>query len=379
MTADPDRVFDRVEAILADVAPEQVRWLWPGYLPVGKLVVLDGDPSVGKSTLALDLAARVSAGRPMPDGSPSRHGAVIVMSAEDGLADTVRPRLDAADADVGNVVAITAITTTVAGDVVDTRPPAIPDDVGQLEASILAHGALLVIVDVLTAYLSSETNSYRDQDVRRALAPLAAMAERTGCCVIVLRHLRKASVGSAMYAGGGSIAIVGAARVGLMAAFDPDDVDVADLNDRRRVLAVVKNNVGRIAPSLSYSIVEAGTASRIEWLGPAAHRADDLVDHDARDGERGDKETFLRDLLAAGPVASKEVERVARAEGWTLKQLRPTLRRIGGQPRKRGGHFGGDPGWYWGIVGVEDAEAPHSGNGHVQNLQSEHDGYGELF
>src|SRR5207249_2375561 len=82
----------------ADVGPEAVRWLWPGYLPLGKLVVLDGDPELGKSTVTLDLAARISAGRPMPDGTPTIAGGVVLLSAEDGAADTVRPRLDAAGA-----------------------------------------------------------------------------------------------------------------------------------------------------------------------------------------------------------------------------------------------------------------------------------------
>jgi putative DNA primase/helicase len=208
-----------VEVKMSTVNAEAVSWLWPNRLPLGKLVVLDGDPSVGKSTMALDLAARVSAGAPMPDGLfdpvPERR-AVVLMSAEDGLADTIKPRLLAAGADPRQVFAITAIRyrDVVTGDMVE-RPPAIPDDLDQLEASVVNHHAVLVVIDVLTAYLSSETNSYRDQDVRRALAPVAAMAERQRCCVVVLRHLRKASTGSALYAGGGSIAIVGAARVGL--------------------------------------------------------------------------------------------------------------------------------------------------------------------
>jgi hypothetical protein len=108
---------------LADVEPERVEWLWPGYLPLGKVVVIDGDPGVGKSTVCLDVAARVSTGSPMPDGSPAARGAVLVLSAEDGLADTIRPRLDAAQADAGQVITITQI-----GAGQDARPVSIPGD-----------------------------------------------------------------------------------------------------------------------------------------------------------------------------------------------------------------------------------------------------------
>src|SRR5438128_540885 len=84
---------------LSTVEPAPVRWLWPGYIPLGKLTVLDGDPALGKSTLLLDLAARVSTGAPMPDGSPGLHAPVCLLSAEDALADTIRPRLVAPDPD----------------------------------------------------------------------------------------------------------------------------------------------------------------------------------------------------------------------------------------------------------------------------------------
>jgi hypothetical protein len=94
---------------LSDVEPERVDWLWFGRLPLGKIVVLDSDPSVGKSTCAVDCAARVSTGIDWPDGAPNRVGAVLLLSAEDGLADTIRPRLDAADGDPANVCALTEI------------------------------------------------------------------------------------------------------------------------------------------------------------------------------------------------------------------------------------------------------------------------------
>src|SRR5919107_5572070 len=98
-----------VGTLLSEVEPEQVEWLWPGRLPLGKLSVLDGDPGLGKSVLTLDLAVRVSAGLELPDGGRCEPAGVVLLSAEDGLADTIRPRLDAAGADTERIVALSTV------------------------------------------------------------------------------------------------------------------------------------------------------------------------------------------------------------------------------------------------------------------------------
>src|ERR671917_1290149 len=100
-----------VGKLLSEVEPEHVEWLWPGRLPLGKLAVLDGDPGLGKSALTLDLAARVSAGLELPDGGRSGPAGVVLLSAEDGLEDTIRPRLDAAEGDPSRVAALTLVET----------------------------------------------------------------------------------------------------------------------------------------------------------------------------------------------------------------------------------------------------------------------------
>ena len=334
-TAADSRLFDRVEQVLADVAPEQVTWLWPGYLPAGKLVVLDGDPSVGKSTLALDLAARCHAAPAMPDGTTGRAGSVILMSAEDGLADTIRPRLDAAGADVANVVAITAITVTAT---------ASRSTCGRRRSPTTSpssrHPSSTTAPCSSSSTCSPPTCRRRRTatGIRTCAAPSPrwrrwpnAPAAASSCCAISARR-RPAS---AIYAGGGSIAIVGAARVGLMAAFDPDDDEVDDLNERRRVLAVVKNNVGRMAPSLSYRIVEAGhgVADRVARPGHPPRRRP----RRPRAAATTSAATRRRSSATCSPTArcrQGRREGAARANGWTIKQLRPTLKRIGGRARQ---------------------------------------------
>ncbi len=304
----------RVVVNLADVTAERVDWLWPGRIALGKVAIIEGDPGLGKSTVTLDLAARVSRGLAMPDGAvgPGVPAGVVILSAEDGLADTIRPRLDAAGADVSRIVALTGI---LAPDQVDEygHPPSLPVDISAIEATAIEAAAVLIIIDPLMAYLGSQVDSHRDQDVRRALAPLAAMAERVGAAVIVVRHLNKSAGASAVYRGGGSIGIIGAARTALLVGADPED-------ENRRILAVSKCNLAAIAPALAYTLVydPAFGCARVEWHGATEHRASELLAAPATDEERdarGDAIQFLDTVLGDGPLGAAEVRALARKQG----------------------------------------------------------------
>ncbi len=330
---------------VADVKAERVRWLWPGRLPRGKLVAFDGDPSLGKSTLSLDLAARVSTGSPMPGETVSTEGAatVVLLSAEDGIGDTIRPRLEAAGADLNLVHVLTEVLDTDDEGKVTARPPSIPDDVARLEALVISTGAVLVVVDVLNAYLGARVDGHRDQDVRRALQRLAAMAERTGAVVVVIRHLNKSAGGNALYRGGGSIGIIGAARAGLIVAIDPDD-------ETRRVLAVTKSNLAAMPTALAYRLVpdEEHGCARVRWEGPTEHRANDLLatrgDDENDDG--ADAAAALASILRDGPLWVKEcIEAMAEA-GFTKDQARRAKDRVG-RSVKRGRPGDAEQGWKW--------------------------------
>jgi len=317
---------------LSAVEPEALRWLWPGRVPAGKLTILDGDPGLGKSTLALDLAARVSRGLPMPDGSPTEAGAVLLFTAEDGLADTVRPRLDALGADVAQVYAMVGASNGG-----ERRDVVFPTHSDALAARIVDLGARLVILDPLVCYLLGTTNTRVDAEMRQALAPLAHVAETTGAALVVIRHLNKSAGTQAIYRGGGSIGIVGQARSALLVAKDPED-------ESRRVLAVVKSNNAPLAPSLGFELVGASNgAARVEWLGESHHRADALVAPPAGASERGELAEavdFLRDLLTDGERTAKEVEREARAAGVSDATLRRARQVAGVQSRRAGGIAG---------------------------------------
>jgi len=283
-----------------------VEWLWEGRIPLGKITLIDGDPGTGKSAATTDLGARVSVGKPWPDGSECRAGGVVILSAEDGLADTIRPRFDAAGGDPARAVALSTVPDAEGNE----RQVAIPDDLHVIEAAIERVGAVLVVIDPLMAFLPGEVNSHRDQDVRRALAPLARLAERTGTAVVVIRHLNKGQGGNVLYRGGGSIGIVGAARSGLLIAKDPE-------NESRRVLASIKSNLAAAAPSLVFGLssTESG-AVRVDWKGESTLDAAALLSAPTDPEERSvfqEAKDLLREVLSEGPVPAAEVKQEARS------------------------------------------------------------------
>lgn len=313
---------------LSDVMPESVSWLWPGRIPAGKLVTLDGDPSLGKSTLALHFAAVVTTGGQWPDGTTCHYsGDVVLLAAEDGLADTVRPRLDAAGADVTRVHAVQGVHAgdPDAADPV-LRPPTLAD-VDQLRGLVERTGARLLIVDVLMAYLPNGTDSHKDQDVRKVLSRLASLAESTGCTVLLLRHLNKAKGGDPMYRGGGSIGVIGAARAGMLVAKDPDDENV-------RVLASTKSNLGREPEALAYRLTDANSlgVARVEWLGTSTHTARELLADPTDTADRPDRDgaaAWLEDYLTEHAKApAKDVKAAAHKQGHSERTLQRAAQQL---------------------------------------------------
>ncbi|MBI1796746.1 MAG: AAA family ATPase [Candidatus Eisenbacteria bacterium] len=265
---------------VATVTALAVEWLWASRIPLGMLTVLDGDPGLGKSTVTLDLAARLSRGAVMPDGTPGPAAAgVVILSAEDDLARTIRPRLEAVSADLMRIA-----TVAIRGEHGATRDPLVTAaDLAGVEHAAREVGAKLIVIDPLMAFLPSGVDAHRDQDVRRALALLRALAERTGAAVLVVRHLNKSGGARAVYRGGGSIGIIGAARAGLLLAVDPE-------NEKERVLAAVKMNLAPMPGALRMRIVlDAGAAMpRVEWLGDSARSASELLaDEDAHNARCG--------------------------------------------------------------------------------------------
>ncbi|WP_454198221.1 AAA family ATPase [Nocardia sp. Marseille-Q1738] len=316
---------------LADVKPERVDWLWQGRIPLGKVVTLDGDPGLGKSTLSLAFAAVVTTGEVWADGTRCDDpGDVVLLSAEDGLADTVRPRLDAAGADVTRVHAIQGVRLPDG----TLRPPTL-GDIAHLETVVADTGARLLIIDVLMAYLPRGADSHKDQDIRRVLARLSELADRTGCTVLLLRHLNKAKGADPLYRGGGSIGIVGAARAGLLVAPNPED-------ETSCVLASVKNNLAPKPPALIYRLVDSGVlgAAKVVWLGNSELDARTLLTTSAEDSD-GDALTeamqWVSDYLEQqGAAPSKAVKAEARKAGIAERTVERAAKKLGVRVEPKG-------------------------------------------
>lgn len=333
------------EAVLlqmSQVQAERVRWLWPGWMPEGTLVVLDGDPGLGKSTLTLDLAARISTARAMPplEGPDlgRKPGGVILLGAEDSLAHTVRPRLDAAGADLDRVYSLEAVRQ---GDA--ERPPVLPYDLELVADRVGEWSVKLIVVDPLMAFLGTEYDAHKDQDIRRCLHPLAKLAEKLDVTVLLLRHLNKLSGGPALYRGGSSIGISGAARASLIVGRDPD----AD----RLVLAMNKCNLGPKPVSLAYRLESAGLGVRVVWEGEAPDLgANEILAHSPKPApkpigrppdELRDACRFLGDLLCGGPMAAREVEEKVEESEHSWRTVQRAKAELGVRSFRQGGA------WFW--------------------------------
>jgi hypothetical protein len=329
---DPDRPWrDPLGHVvrLGQVNAEPVQWLSPGRLAAGKITVLDGDPGLGKSTLLCEWAARITRGQALPGGKPAEPRDVIILSAEDDLHDTIRPRIDGAGGDPTRIVSLLAVPSgTPFG-----RPFTIPGHVLLLEALVIRTNATLVIVDPLMAYLQRGHNANSDQDVRRALASLKSLGDRTGAAIVVVRHLNKTSGANPLYRGGGSIGIIGAARCGLLLAQDPE-------HPQRRILAATKGNLGRPPASLAFHLepVPRLGVTRVVWEGETPWTAEALLRATAEGEEKhsalGEARSWLRQVLAEGPRSAQDLERERRSIGIAARTYRAARKAEGVIARK---------------------------------------------
>lgn len=306
---------------LSDVETQQVKWLWHQRIPFGKITILDGDPGMGKSLLALTIAAHLSAGRRMPDDTSgwSRHGGILYIAPEDSAEDTIKPRVEAAGGDPSRIVLLnTTLSFNAKKEEVYERPFSLPRDMKDMEVEIRRINACLIVIDPLTAVLGHNIDSSRDQGVREVLTPLAQLAERQGCAILIIRHLSKRSSSNILYRGAGSIGITAAARMGLLVTSDPDD-------EQKRVFATIKNNISKPAPNLTYQIVENERGiPYIKWLGENHHPTSRLLQPGPNlSYERQEILRVLKD--APEPLDTKQI---AELTGIKYSSLRSILNRM---------------------------------------------------
>lgn len=310
---------------MADVAPESVSWLWYPYIPKGKLTLLEGDPGVGKSWVALAIAAAVSLGRGLPGMEVGEPANVLLASAEDGLGDTIRPHLDAMGADARRIHAIDGPLTL--------------DDTGflSLESAIVAVRPALLVLDPLVAYLGGGLDIHRANEVRHVMARLARLAETHGLAELSVRHLTKGGALKPIYRGLGSIDFTAACRSVLLAGYAAD-------SPQARGLVHIKSNLAPIGPPIGYELRDG----HFYWTGESLLTAADILAAD--DGAGASKLeaaiAFLQDVLADGPVPAVRVLNDSRGAGLAERtvnrakaKLHVVTHRQGSTGKRGGGGF----------------------------------------
>ena len=289
---------DAVVVPMSKVRSKLVLYLWEGRFPRGKLVGIEGDPGLGKTLLSIDFASHLSTGTSWPDGSTCPKGRTMIVTYEDDIEDTIKPRLEAAGADMDNVFVLTRIPDATG---TGWHAASFPSDVQAIEASCKKHRIDFLIIDPFSASLDDKVDSWSDQKLRKAMAPLSAMANRLGLTIILIRHLNKKAGLPALYRGGGSIAAVAACRAGYVVAPMPDDPTTM-------VMAVQKFNLGRKPSSLVFQIVEknvtiegkAVSMGTIEWMGDSPLSANDLLNPQPKPTKKDIAKDFLSNLFGAG-------------------------------------------------------------------------------
>jgi hypothetical protein len=328
-------LYEPIVVRLSDIEPRPVQWLWPGRIALGKLTLLAGDPGLGKSCLSLDLAMRVSLGSPWPDDrtSTAPRGSVVLLGAEDGLNDTVRPRLDAMGADVSRIVALQGVK---AADESDPRTFNLERDRLALEKAIVTAGdCRLVVIDPISAYLG-ETDSHKNADVRALLHPLGELADRHGVAIVAVTHLNKGNGAAAMYRATGSLAFVAAARAAWLVTRAANDAS-------RRLFLPIKNNLAGVTPGMAFTI----RGGVVEWESePVTIDADQALAALAGSDGHNDVDEWLREALADGPVAPAQLFVAGKINGFTVNQVQRAKERIGAKSKRSGFGPGSTCEWY---------------------------------
>jgi hypothetical protein len=324
---------------VADVPMQPVDWVWYLRLARGKLTIISGDPGAGKSQIGFDAAARVTQRRgTWPDGGePAPSGSVVILSAEDAIDDTIRPRLEAAGADVRRVHIVQAVL-----DVDENRERTfnLQRDLEQLEQKIAKIGdVILVIIDPISSYMGEGIEGNAMTSVRPVLEAVARMAERCHVAVLLIHHPPKHADGKAMYAFSGSLAFVAAARIAFLV--------VEEQESERYLLLAVKNNLGPKAGGLGYYI--KGTyvgreqpsgpikTSYIEWDDASVSiSADEALRGPQQPSKLERAKEVLRELLADGPRDSREIIDLAKAVDIGERTLRDAKDELGVRSRKTG-------------------------------------------
>lgn len=343
---------------MSEIEAKPINWLWPGRIAKGKVSMIVGNPGLGKSQVCASLTSVVSRGGYWPvDRSPCAQGSVVILSAEDDPEDTIRPRLEAAEADLERVHILDAIRCQNEHGEDAKRGFDLTSDVARLGALLAEiEDVSLVIIDPITAYLG-DADSHKNAEVRALLAPLAEMASRHGAAVIAVSHLTKSAGMDALLRVQGSIGFAAAARAVWGVAKDKD-------NPSRRLFMPLKNNLGTDTNGFAYTVegfrlpgTEIDT-SHVMWENQIVTQTADEVFGQAEQGQDErehllEAKMYLRSMLADGPVAVKVIEADSRGAGHSWATIRRAQKDLGVHAYREHG-IGAKGKWYWRLDGSSE-------------------------
>lgn len=305
---------------MSDIQPEEVQWLWYPYIPLGKLTVIQGDPGEGKTTFVLAVIAALTKGEALPEREPLDPVNILYQTAEDGLADTIRPRLDALGADCSRVLVIDE----------SKRELSLSDE--RIRQAMEKTGAKLLVLDPLQAYLGAEVDMHRANEVRPILKRLGSVAEQMGCAVILIRHLNKMQGQKSGHRGMGSVDFQAAARSVLLVGRTKEDSQL-------RIVVPDKSSLAPEGESIAFALdPEQG----FQWKGYCAYNAEELLGGSTKQVQTKtmQAEETLRNLLDK-PAPAEEILRRITAVGISERTLMTAKKNLGVLSEKRGAQ------WFW--------------------------------
>jgi hypothetical protein len=348
LVTDEYKCWQSLPLSVAEVLPHT--WRWEPYLPLASLVLLDGDPGVGKTFVAMDLAARLSRGDAWPDGKPgvgaARASAFFPNHFDECL---LRPRAEAAGGDLDQIRFVKDKNDST---------PTVPNDRDGLAKMFSKDRVTLAVVDPLPLVLAAAVGSHAPS-AWLGLEPLQSAASLVGTVVLLVRHRTKCGRGPSLFRGLGGVSLAGAARSALLVARHPDDPDL-------RLLVHTKSNFGPLGPTLGFRIVDAA----VRWEGPIDLSADELGSVPDAERVRRPRERaaeWLKGELANGPRKAAELIAAAKERGITektLRRARDMLRsRVEFKRRKDSCE------WYWSDVG--DRNSPRLNSPFTDDVNSD--------
>lgn len=311
---------------MSEIQMREVKWLWYPYIPFGKLTIIQGDPGEGKTTFALRLAAACSTGRPMPGMELLSPFNVIYQSAEDGLEDTIKPRLTEAGADQERVINIRE----------DKRSLHLLDS--RIEKAIVQCDAKLLILDPLQGYLGERIDMNRANEIREVMKAIGQVAQRTGCAIVLVGHLNKATGMSSAYRGLGSIDFRAAARSVLV-------VGRLRKNKNIRVIVHDKSSLAPEGKSLAFNL---GNEEGFRWLdGYDGISAEDLLSglSSQQETKTMQAEEIIRTMLEDGAeIPGEEIVQAAARKQISRRTVNEAKKNIAGIVSRKVGTK-----WMWSI------------------------------